>query len=69
MQTREHPLYLMQLALISVSNTGKTAQYVYDVQKNYSDCSIFIKYLNLKSILIKYARFIRLLLFPDHGFV
>jgi hypothetical protein len=68
MQMQKTSSYLMPIALVSVSNTGKTALYVYDAGLSTNHYFIFLKYYYLKSILIKRAGFIRQLLFPDHGF-
>jgi hypothetical protein len=68
MQMRKSTSYLMPIALISVSNTGKNALYVYDAGLGANNDFIFLKYHYLKSILIKRTVFIRQLLFPDHGF-
>jgi len=60
--------HLIPLVLISVSNAGKNTTYVYDACLSTNNYIIFLKYYNLKSILIKRVGFIRQLLFPDHGF-
>ncbi len=68
MQMQKRASYLMPIALINVSNTGKHSLYIYDGYLNTHNNNIFSKYYYLKSILIKSAQFIRQLLFPDHGF-
>ena len=68
MQMQNTSSYLMPIALISVSNTGKHSLYMYDDYLNTNNNNIFSKYHHLKSIFIKSAQFMRQLLFPDHGF-
>ena len=68
MQMQKTSTHLMPLALIFASNAGKNIIYVYDACLSTNNYVIFLKYYNLKSILIKRVGFIRQLLFPDHGF-
>jgi hypothetical protein len=68
MRMQKTTSYLMPMALISVPNTGKHSLYIYDSCLNAENNNTFSKYYYLKSILIKSTRFIRQLLFPDHGF-
>lgn len=68
MRMQKTASYLMPIALISVSNTGKYGIYIYDSCLDTDNNTIFSKYYYLKSILVKSAQFIRQLLFPDHGF-
>ncbi len=68
MQMQKVTPYLMPMALISVSNTGKHSLHIYDCCLNAENANIFSKYYYLKSILIKSAQFIRQFLFPNHGF-
>ena len=68
MLMRKSTSYLMPIALVSVSNTGKNVAYIYDTRLSANNYVIFLKYYYLKSISIKRAGFIWQLLFPDHGF-
>jgi len=68
MQMQKTTSYLMPMALISVSNTGKHELYIYDSCLSADNDNIFSKYHYLKSILIKSAQFVWQLLFPDHGY-
>jgi hypothetical protein len=68
MLMRKSTPYLMPIALLSVSNTGKNVALIYDAGLTDNNYIIFLKYYYLKSILIKRAGFIWQLLFPDHGF-
>ena len=68
MLMRKSTSYLMPIALVSVSNTGKNVAYIYDTRLSANNYIIFLKYYYLKNILIKRAGFIWQLLFPDHGF-
>jgi hypothetical protein len=54
--------------ILCLQCAGTKAVFLYDQHFYPNDILVNSKYYDFKSIISEYARFIRQLLFPDHGF-